>query len=54
MNRIEKVDSSGLRASKVPKSFGKHQALHDITLGVRTGEILAHLGANGAGKMKLP
>ena len=53
IDRVEQADS-GLRVSKLSKSFGKHQALNDITFGVRTGEIFALLGPNGAGKSKLP
>ena len=30
--------------------YGKSQALHDISISVRSGEIVALIGANGAGK----
>ena len=34
-------------------SYGKHQALSDVALDVRAGEIVVILGANGAGKSTL-
>ena len=36
--------------SHVSKRFGATQALNDLTLDIRAGEVLALLGANGAGK----
>ena len=34
----------------VSKSYGKKQALKDLSLSIRQGEIFGFLGHNGAGK----
>lgn len=34
----------------VSKRFGRVQALHDLNLSIRAGELTALLGPNGAGK----
>lgn len=36
--------------SHVTKHFGKKEVLHDISLGIREGEVFGFLGPNGAGK----
>jgi ABC-2 type transport system ATP-binding protein len=39
-----------LTFSAISKQFGKHTALHPLTLSIEPGEILGFLGPNGAGK----
>ena len=39
-----------LKIANISKSFGKNSILNDISLEVKTGEILGFLGPNGAGK----
>ena len=34
-------------------SYGRHRALNDVAIRVRSGEAVAILGANGAGKTTL-
>ena len=42
-----------VRLDQITKSFGPFQALHEITLDVREGEILTLLGPSGCGKTTL-
>jgi len=44
---------SRLRAEQVSKSFSGVHALTNVSLDVRTGEVLALMGENGAGKSTL-
>src|SRR3954465_816530 len=46
--REGRVAVAGLRGAG--KSFGGTRALHDVSLELRAGEVLALLGENGAGK----
>ncbi|QGG40491.1 heme ABC transporter ATP-binding protein [Aeromicrobium yanjiei] len=45
--------TSPLRLSHVSATLGGHQILHDVTLEVRPGELMALVGPNGAGKTTL-
>ncbi|PGH09402.1 hypothetical protein AJ80_07677, partial [Polytolypa hystricis UAMH7299] len=51
-NELSRVTSSndGLRVLHLSKSFGKFDAVQDVTFGVSRGEVFALLGPNGAGK----
>lgn len=42
-----------LQARGLSKSFGALRVLHDVSFGVRPGEVLGILGPNGAGKTTL-
>jgi len=39
-----------LSAKGLNKSYGQHEVVHDIALGVEQGEVVGLLGPNGAGK----
>ena len=42
-----------LEVQHISVHYGKHEALHDVALQVRPGELVVMLGANGAGKSSL-
>ncbi len=42
-----------LRADRVTRTFGDFTAVDDVSMEVRTGEVVGLLGANGAGKTTL-
>ncbi len=39
-----------VRLEQVSKTYGSHEALHDLNLTLHAGEVFAFLGPNGAGK----
>jgi iron(III) transport system ATP-binding protein len=47
------TDDSYLRLEGIHKSFGKFEALQDIALDVRRGELMVFLGPSGCGKTTL-
>ncbi len=49
----ETPPESLLRINGVSKAFGDVQALHDVSLTIRAGEVHALMGENGAGKTTL-
>ncbi|KAH8890857.1 P-loop containing nucleoside triphosphate hydrolase protein [Thozetella sp. PMI_491] len=48
--RVEQSDADLLRLVRVSKSYGKHLAVDNVSLGLGESEIVALLGPNGAGK----
>lgn len=47
------MNNSVLELTMVSKHFGKYQALQDVDLNIRRGDICALIGENGAGKTSL-
>jgi len=48
--QLEKSIETAIGAQKLNKVFGKFQAVKDIDLNIKYGEVFGLLGANGAGK----
>jgi ABC-2 type transport system ATP-binding protein len=47
---IAGVESAGIRASGLTKSYDSVQAVREVNLEIAPGETVALLGPNGAGK----
>ena len=47
---LEDAPAGRLQARHLQKSYGKRQVVKDVSLAVRTGEVVGLLGPNGAGK----
>ncbi|KAI4158981.1 MAG: hypothetical protein LQ342_006954 [Letrouitia transgressa] len=50
VKRVSSTSDDGLRCLHLTKAFGSNVAVHDVTFGVKRGEVFALLGPNGAGK----
>ncbi|MDP5008432.1 MAG: ATP-binding cassette domain-containing protein, partial [Glaciimonas sp.] len=52
-NNITNTDGSTLVVSGLQKSYGSRQVVRDVSLQVKSGEVIGLLGPNGAGKTTL-
>lgn len=44
------MDNSAIKLTNLTKSYRRHQAVHNLNLEVKKGELFGFLGPNGAGK----
>lgn len=51
--RLDPIDGELLQCRDISKNFGGNQALSDVTLSAKPGEITALIGPNGSGKTTL-
>ncbi len=53
MPRIKDIGDTMLRIEDLSVNYGSRRVLHDVSLDVRSGEVMALIGPNGAGKSTL-